>query len=150
PCFNLGRLNPNGTLDGSFNPAPEADVLSLAVQADGKILVGGWFTGLGGQPRSRIGRLNVNGTLDTSFNPGATYDPSPNVTRVESLAVQADGRILVGGWFTTLGGRPRNHLARLKADGTLDTDFNPGADSDVLTLAVQADKKIMLGGNFTR
>jgi hypothetical protein len=76
------------------------------VQADGKILVGGSFTALGGQPRDHIGRLNPDGTLDTGLNPGAN-------DWVPSLAVQADGKILVGGGFTTLGGQPRNFIGRL-------------------------------------
>jgi hypothetical protein len=80
-------------------------VYALAVQADGKILVSGWFTTLGGQTRTGIGRLNANGTLDTGFNPGASY-------RVISLPVQADGKILLGGEFTTLGGQARNYIGR--------------------------------------
>ena len=130
---------------------------SLAVQADGKILVGGNFTTLGGQPRNYIGRLNADGTLDSGFNPGANScrvfaggaggredsggrrlhhagradaqphrpaqcgrDPGqrPSIrgrtARVYSLAVQADGKILVGGDFTTLGGQPRNYIGRLE------------------------------------
>ena len=79
---------------------------SLAVQADGKILVGGFFTTLGGQPRNRIGRLNSDGTLDTAFNPGAE-------AHVYSLAVQADGKI----WWAAISprwpGRPANSIGRL-------------------------------------
>ncbi len=47
---------------------------------------------------------------------------------MSSLAVQADGKILVGGYFTTLGGQTRNNIGRLNADGTVDTSFNPGAE----------------------
>src|ERR1051326_83316 len=79
--------------------------------------------------------------LDT-FNPGA------NGT-VNALAVQADGEILVGGAFTTLGGQTRNRLARLNADGTLDLGFNPGANNNVNALLVQPDGQILLGGSFT-
>jgi hypothetical protein len=81
-------------------------VLSLAVQADGKVLVGGWFTTLGGQTRNSIGRLNADGTLDSGFNLGASGD-------VYSLAVQADGKVLVGGAFTTLGGQTHEYIGRL-------------------------------------
>jgi uncharacterized delta-60 repeat protein len=112
------------------------------VQADGKILVGGSFTTLGGKTRSRIGRLHADGTLDASFNPEAS-------SSVYSLAVQADGKILVGGQFTTLGGQTRNRISRLHADGTLDIGFNPEASSSVYSLAVQADGKILVGGQFT-
>ncbi|MEK7677126.1 MAG: immunoglobulin domain-containing protein [Verrucomicrobiota bacterium] len=129
-------------MDPSFNPGASARVYSLAVQADGKILVGGDFTTLGGQSRNRIGRLNADGTLDASFNPGANNG-------VSSLVVQADGKILLGGGFTTLGGENRNRIGRLNADGMLDPSFNPGANDWVYSLAVQADGKILLGGDFT-
>ena len=102
----FAQATPPFTLDSSFNPSANGAVSSLAVQVDGKILVGGGFTTLGGQPRSRVARLNAGGTLDGSFNPGANG-------AVSSLVVQADGKILVAGGFTTLGGKSRNRVARL-------------------------------------
>jgi uncharacterized delta-60 repeat protein len=114
----------------------------MVMQADGKILVGGWFSSLGGQTRNRIARLNSDGNLDSSFNPVAD-------NFVNTLALQADGKILLGGWFSTLSGQPRNRIARLNADGSLDTSFNPGADSEVYSLAIQADGKILVGGVFS-
>src|SRR5713101_4891876 len=120
-------------LPDSFNPGVGGAspwVYALAVQADGKILVGGSFTMLGGDYRSSIGRLNADGTLDTSFNPGAGF-------YVYSLALQADGKIVVGGVFTTLGGQSHNGIGRLNADGTPDTSFNSSfnqvADGRVLS-----------------
>jgi uncharacterized delta-60 repeat protein len=150
PRNYLGRLNADGTLDPTFNLGAGGDypsVASLAVQADGKILVGGYFTALGEQPRNSIGRLNADGTLDDTFNPRVN-----SYGDVYSLTVQADGKILVGGSFYTLGGQPRNSLGRLNADGTLDSTFNPGASSSVssvYSLAVQTDGKILVGGFFT-
>jgi uncharacterized delta-60 repeat protein len=147
----IGRLNANGSLDAAFNPGANNVVLAVALQPDGKIVVGGLFTTLGGggtgtTMRSRIGRLNPDGSLDTTFNPGANFD-------VYALAVQPDGKILVGGGFTMLGGggtgtTTRNFIARLHPDGSLDTTFNPGSTSFVLALAVQPDGKILLGGQF--
>ena len=129
------------SLDPSFDPAANGPVFSLAVQADGKILVGGGFTTLGGQSREHIGRLQTDGTLDSSFNPGAEW-------YVTSLALQGEGKILVGGSFTTLGGQSRSRIGRLHADGTLDSSFNPGGNGWVSSLAVQADGKILVGGDF--
>jgi len=144
----LGRLNADGTLDGAFNPGVGGEIFPtvycLAVQADGKILVGGEFTTLGGQSRSGIGRLNADGTVDTTFNPGVDGD-SPSVY---SLALQADGKILVGGGFTSLAGLTRNYIGRLNTNGTLDTAFNPNPDWVVFSLAVQTDGKILVGGEF--
>jgi len=133
-------------LPDSFNPGANEPVFSLAVQVDGKILVGGYFTTLGGQSRNYIGRLNADGTLDPSFNPSAGGVVYPSVY---SLALQADGKIVVGGVFTGLGGQSRNYIGRLNADGTLDTSFNPGASNYVSSLAVQADGRILVGGGFT-
>jgi uncharacterized delta-60 repeat protein len=141
----VALLNVNlATLDSGFKPGANNAVYALALQGEGEILVGGWFTTLGGQTRSSIGRLNADGTLDGKFNPGAGgFEPS-----VSSLAVQADGKILVGGYFPTLGGQSRNNIGRLNADGTPDSGFNPGADSQVRSLALQADGKILVGGSF--
>ncbi len=114
----------------------------LAVQADGKIVVGGGFTLLEGQSRKNIGRLNANGSLDSTFNPSAN-------DWVNALAVQADGKIVVGGGFTLLEGQSRRNIGRLNASGSLDATFNPGANSTVAALAVQADGKVVVGGLFT-
>src|ERR1700690_695242 len=103
-----------------LNPGADANVYIAAMQPDGKILIGGDFTTLCGQPHKFLGRLNPDGTLDTTFNPGPNY-------RVACLAVQADGKILVGGDFTTLGGQPHSKIGRLNGDGTVDTNFNAGA-----------------------
>jgi len=146
----IGRLNSDGTLDTNFNPGANDIVDALAVQGDGKIVVGGFFTMLGGGGtilRNHIGRVNPDGTLDTSFNPGANAE-------ITCLALQADGKILVGGSFTTLGGGGtgtvvRNRIARLNPDGTLDTGFDPGANDRISAIALQSDGKILVGGNFT-
>src|SRR5439155_18365694 len=108
---NLVRLNADGTLDATFSPAAGTDayVLSIAVQSDGKILVGGLFTLVNGTPRNYLARLNADGTLDASFVPGS----GPNYL-VYSLAVQSDGKVLVGGAFTQFNGTPRGGIARLQ------------------------------------
>ena len=130
----------------SPNPLAVGPVYALALQADGKILVGGSFSTLGSKPRTNIARLNANGTLDTAFSPGAGGV-------VCALAVQADGRIVVGGGFTNLAGQTRYSIGRLNADGSPDTDFSPPVvsgfyGSGVQCLAVQPDGKILLGGAF--
>jgi uncharacterized delta-60 repeat protein len=129
-------------LDASFNPQPNSNVTCFAVQPDGKILVGGEFTALGGQARNRLARLNSNGSLDDAFNPGADQ-------AVQSFALQTDGKIILAGAFTVIGGRPHSRIARLNADGTLDNTFNATADNGIGALAVQADGKVLLGGYFT-
>ena len=135
-------------LDG-FDPNANGAVRVVVVQPDGKILIGGDFTTLspnGGAAvtRNRIARLNPDGTLDTAFNPNA------NGT-VYAIAVQADGKILVGGAFTQrIGGQTRNRIARLDATTGLADSFDPNANSTVYSIAVQADGKILVGGDFTQ
>ncbi len=149
PLNRIARLNPDGSVDGSFNPVVTGSaVVSLAVQTDGKILVGGVFTMLAGVPRSNIARLNPDGSLDTSFNPG-TGGGGAFGAEVDVIAVQPDGKIIVGGEFTQLGGITRNRIGRLNANGSVDTAFNPNANDAVISLAVQPDGKIVVGGVFT-
>ena len=119
-------------VDG-FDPNANGAVAAVVVQPDGKILIGGDFTMLspnGGAPvtRNHIARLNPDGTLDTAFNPNAKRGASVN-----SIAVQADGRILVGGAFTHgIGGQARNHIARLNATTGLADSFDPNANGTCL------------------
>jgi uncharacterized delta-60 repeat protein len=113
------------------------------VQADGKIVVGGEFSMLGGAPRNSIGRLDADGSLDTTFDPGDEF------AVFWIFAVQADGKIVVGGEFSMLGGVARDSIGRLNADGSVDTSFDLGANSPVLTLALQTDGKIVVGGTFS-
>jgi uncharacterized delta-60 repeat protein len=152
PRAHIGRLNEDGSLDDSFNPGATAPnnilpvVITMAVQSDGKILVGGGFSTLAGQPRSGIGRLNADGSLDTSFNLGV----GGTNAGVFAMVVQPDDKIVVGGSFTTIGGRSRTNLTRLNADGSLDSGFNPGiTDDQVSALALQPDGKILAGGSFS-
>ena len=120
----IGRLNPDGSLDTSFNPGANGAVDSMAVQTDGRIMVAGSFGTLGGQTRAFIGRLNAGGSVDATFNPGAGGS-------VYALAVQQDGGVLAGGAFTTLGGQGRNHLGRL--NNTDPATENLGFDGSTAT-----------------
>ena len=63
----------------AIDQGADGGVSTIAVQSDGKIVVGGLFTLLGGQPRNYIGRLNPDGTLDTSFNPGVNNRSIPSL-----------------------------------------------------------------------
>ncbi len=140
---NIARLNPDGTLDTAFNPNANGFPLCIAVQADGKVLVGGVFTTIGGQARNRIARLDPTTGLADSF------DPNPNASGVVySIATQADGKILVGGDFTSIGGQNRSRMARLDPVTGLADSFDPSANALVFCLAVQADGRILAGGNF--
>jgi len=141
-------LNP-GSLDTGFDPVAGTDdiVLAIALQPDGKVLIGGWFTEVDGVGRNRIARLNADGSLDTGFDPSAGAN-----NNVEAVVPQPDGKVLIGGTFTQVNGVIRNRIARLNADGFLDTSFDTstGANETVYAVALQPDGKVLIGGKFTQ
>jgi uncharacterized delta-60 repeat protein len=139
---HLARLNANGSFDSSFELGEGGRPLVSVTQADGKVIIGGSFTSVGGVPRTYLARLNADGTLDT------TYKPEFN-ERVFTLALQSDGKLLVGGAFTTINGERRERLARLNPSGTTDSEFYPHFDGQVGTLVLLADGKMLVGGTFS-
>ncbi len=144
----IARVQADGTLDASFNPGVGANgvVYAVAVQADGKIVIGGTFTSVGGTARTRIARLTADGTVDATFVPTTGCDGD-----VRTVAIQADGRVVIGGDFTNVNSVSRPRIARLNTNGTLDATFNPGAgfDAMVTSALVQPDGRIVTGGLFT-
>ncbi|WP_046242300.1 T9SS type A sorting domain-containing protein [Hymenobacter terrenus] len=154
PLVGVLRLNADGTRDNTFNPGGSGTnntVFALAVQPDGKVVVGGGFTGYNGTT-APVGvlRLNADGTRDNTFNPGG----SGTNTTVRALAVQPDGKVLVGGQFTLYnnGAAAPDYVLRLNADGSLDNAFNlggSGLDNAVYALVRQPDGKVLVGGDFT-
>jgi uncharacterized delta-60 repeat protein len=150
---NFARLNADGTVDTTFtNPnvsGSGAVINSMALQTDGKILIGGTFTSVGTPTAtySGVARLNTNGTVDTLYS-----NPNANGS-VLSMAVQTDGKVLIAGNFTTLGGVAHNRIARLNASGTVDSTFTASANGTVYSVTLQADGlydgSILIGGNFT-
>ncbi len=143
PRNRVARLNSNGSLDATFSLESIGRPLVSAVQKDGKIVIGGTFTTVGGVTHNHLARLNPDGSVDTSFAPDFNG-------LVLSLAIQpADQKILVAGTFTTIGGETRNYIARLNPSGTIDSEFNPNANAQVATVVLQSDGKILIGGSFT-
>lgn len=143
----IARLNSNGTLDTSFNPGTggNSDVVGVALQADGKILIIGGFTEFNGEPHQFLARLNPNGSLDASFNPGTGPNNYP-----AGVALQPDGKIILTGNFSAYNGVEREGLARLNPDGSLDLafDIGNGANTSFGPIALQPDGRILVGGSF--
>ena len=153
PALGLLRLNTDGTVDSGFSQTSDQLIAnSLSVLGNGKILVG-LYDGPG------LIRLNANGSIDTNFFL-STFGPSLNGF-VNTIVVQPDGKILVSGNFTRFYsgindnvGTARERIARLNADGTLDTTFDAGTgavggNGTVNGLALQSSGKIIVGGDFT-
>lgn len=142
------RLSSDGTPDTSFNIGTGFNnvVNTIAIQSDGKIIIGGNFTSYNGSPSNRIIRLNSDGSMDTSFAIGSGFD-----TYITDIAIQQDGKIIIGGNFTSYNGIPASRMVRLNTDGSIDTSFSSGTgfNTSVNTIAIQPDGKIVVGGSFT-
>jgi uncharacterized delta-60 repeat protein len=157
------RLNADGTVDLTFNPGTGANdaIFAIAIQPDGKIIIGGLFTQYDNTARNGIARLNANGTLDATFNPGTGINGIQSINTSVRTIVITGTKLLVGGSFLTYNGTQRNGIARLNNDGTpgtdgsLDLTFNnfgatTGPNAAVNDIAVQNDGLILIGGEFTK
>ncbi|HEV7489657.1 MAG TPA: delta-60 repeat domain-containing protein [Rhodanobacteraceae bacterium] len=192
----FARLDANGAFDSSFaDPQLCCNVArSVALQADGRILIGGYFSQAGGTTHFYFARYSSDGTFDPSFPdttedilpaaiivapdgsiyvaeggndivrkldingaPAAGFASAQTDSSIDTLALQPNGKILIGGVFESAGGQPRHGLARLNSDGTLDTtfsdmnfNFNAGDPNGYVNgIAEQPDGKCVAIGNFT-
>lgn len=148
----IARLNlADGSLDASFIASINFTPNAVVALPDGKVLVGGNFTFVNGVARSFLVRFNADGSLDPTFNPGGA---GPNST-VSAIVRQFDGKVIIGGGFTSYNGSTANRICRLNADGTLDsTTFSVGTsqgfNSVVSALALDpVTGNIVAGGSFT-
>lgn len=148
PLSGLARILPDGTLDPSFRPlgtetnlvfAPA--LLDLDLFADQRVLIGGFFSAIQGQPRSAVAVLRPDGSLDPAFA------PSSSLTLARVVAAQADGKVLVGGNFEATPSLPRSFLARLNANGSFDDSFQaaPEITNTVQRLVVLPNQRILVG-----
>ena len=146
--YQVLRLNTDGSIDSTFDAGTGGNnmIRDMAIQSDGKLVLGGWFTTFNGVSRNRVVRLNTDGNIDNSFNPGSGAN-----SFVNTMAIQADGKILAGGGFTSFNGVTHNRIVRMLSDGSLDPSFDAsvGADNSVFTLLPQSDGKLMVAGSFT-
>ena len=166
--FALARYNTNGSLDSSFGNLGKVTTdfdgrfdwgRSLVLQSDGKIVLAGHSANAGNDDFA-IARYNVNGTLDSTFGGGS----GKAITSIGagddfgySVALQADGRIVVAGHVFNANGNYDIALVRYTSDGTLDSSFG-GGDGIITTptgstydvrvgVAVQNDGKILVAGD---
>jgi len=149
---NIVRLEPNGAIDTNFNAlnaAVAGNVYDVAIQPDGKIIVGGSFRTNEGAAGNGIVRLNENGSVDSTFNTGTgfTFPSGPGPRQIRVLP---DGKILVGGVFTAFNGSPRRGIARLNQNGSIDESFNPGNGADaVYAIRELSNGQYLIAGQFT-
>ena len=162
--FALVRYNSDGNLDTTFDTDGKVTTdfgtssygYSVTVQADGKILLGGSTVTSADSGNFALARYNIDGSLDTTFDTDGmvTTDFGGNSTFANSISVQADGKILLGGYIYT-NGSANFALARYNSNGSLDTTFDNdgwlttdfGGSDFGYNVTVQADGKILLGGS---
>ena len=146
----IARLNPDGSLDPTFDPGQGATngVRAIAIQLDGNLLVGGSFTNFNAAPLHYVARLNPDGSLDSTFT--ANVGPGTDDT-VDAIVLQPDTRIVLVGAFTHANGVTRPHITRLLPDGSVDPsiNFGYGANSYINAVALQPNGMLVVGGGFT-
>lgn len=153
------RLNVDGTHDTTFNTGTGFDgaglswVDTVVLQEDNKILVGGTFDTYNGATASGIARLNADGSLDGTFNTGTGFidDGTPTGEKVNSIAIQSNGKILVVGDFIEYNGVTHNRIIRLNIDGSHDATFDAGSgfDSVVSKVLIHSSNEIVVVGQFS-
>ncbi|MFI5356031.1 MAG: immunoglobulin domain-containing protein [Opitutales bacterium] len=145
----LRRLNPDGTLDGTFsvNLVTNGNRLNaVAVESGGSVTFAGTFASVNTISRNGIARVNSTGaTLDTVFGGAAGTNNT-----VFSMTLLGNGNYLIGGAFTSVAGTNRNHAAIIDANGALDA-FSPvgGFNGNVLGAGQMPDGSIVLAGTFS-
>ncbi|MEP7036795.1 MAG: delta-60 repeat domain-containing protein [Acidobacteriota bacterium] len=147
----LVRLNIDGSIDQTFNAVVTNSVYDLLIKTkmlgNGKILIYGKFDSVNQTTRKNIAILNNDGSLDSSFNPATVG--SENIL---SVAVQTNGKIIIGGNSFPSNTILRGNIARLNVDGTADKTFNQGrgANGDVNSMIIRNNSKLLIGGTFFR
>lgn len=128
-----------------------SSVFRVVVDSEDRVLVGGSFPA---KPtlgiRGALTRLNADGTPDTSFADPQILNASLTTGTVVSVALTADDRIYIGGFFETVSSQDRSRLARVTTSGVVDGDFGDVvADANVEALAIDGVGRVIAGGGFT-
>jgi hypothetical protein len=144
----LAAIGTNGTLQ-SWDPDANFPVYALAVGGL-TVYAGGDFTAIGGAARNRLAAIDIGGTCLTSYSSSCLLSWNPNASNaVQALAVSGS-TVYAGGAFTTISVTPRNRLAAVGTDGSLQS-WNPdagGFSPTVYALAVSGST-VYAGGDFT-
>jgi uncharacterized delta-60 repeat protein len=153
---HLARLNPDGSLDTAFNDSTSSkfnngEVEAIAIQSDGKIIVGGTFSRFNGSTVwAGLIRINIDGTWDSSFVTFFNVIGPPR-----SIFEQSDGKIVVGGEMSNQSFSNHRGIMRFNTNGSRDTFFITNTNSGVNVggrvygVAEQQDKKVVCVGSFT-
>jgi uncharacterized delta-60 repeat protein len=132
-----------GDVDGGLSIRVDGAIEAVAVDTEGKILLGGNFFSMQGVGRNGSARLSGGGVLDQVFNPNVR-EPA-----VRGQTVLDNGNVLVMGDFSSVNGVGRGRMAQVTAAGALVASFNPDFDAAVLAAVVREDGRILVGGPFS-
>lgn len=165
PRHGIAMVQTNGQLDTSFDPGDGISIVggeffsALAVETNGQILAVGNFASYNGNPANNIVRINGDGSIDAAFE--AATDGGANGT-IRAIILRSDGTIVIGGDFTTYSGTPRNHVALLNSDGSLNMGYDPGTALNGAVYAITqpytedangnmllSNAPVVVGGDFT-
>ena len=167
--FVVARINTDGTLDNSFGTrgvtvkivTSTSQATAVAIQTDGKIVVGGYAYNSSYNPSFTLVRFNQNGSIDNTFGTSGYVQTNFNNLsgQITSLAIQADGKIVAAGFDYINNNNPNSAndfaIARFNSDGQLDTTFGNGGKLNVAysytytratSVVIQPDGKILVGG----
>ena len=141
----LVRLTATGAQDPTFQVtmAGDSNANAIGMQANGNVLVGGFFSSFNGVPAPLVQLLGSSGAPDPAFT---SVPQSAGV--VSAMVRQPDGKLVIAGLFTEINGQPVSHLARLTATGALDVAFSAAAGllpTSASCLALQPDGKVLVG-----
>jgi uncharacterized delta-60 repeat protein len=143
------RINTDGSYDSTFNvgTGAQAGVNDLAIQTDGKIIAVGNFTSYDGNAANKIVRINNDGSYDATFNSSLGVAVFGGLC----VAIQTDGKIILGGGFQLYDGNLANRIVRINTNGTYDATFNTvsGLNNTANDLVIQQDGKVIVCGAFT-
>ncbi len=139
PCASVVRINPDASLDGSFDATGNvgSSTSVIALQSDGKILAGGW---------NSLTRLDAGGGTDSGFAQ-PTLVASGGTPSVSTINVQADGKIIVGGSFSDYSSSGAANIVRILSNGTVDKVAS--VNGPVQDIGVQSSGNIYIVGNFS-
>ena len=149
----IALLNTDGDISQTFNSGTGFNSFTQDVETyNDRLYIIGDFTTYNGQSYNRIIRLNLDGSIDTTFNTGTGFNGL-----ARTIIIQSDGKILVGGSFTSYNGTPANYIIRLNQDGSIDNTFNYGTGfsgtlqglTAVMDIVIDNNGKIYITGGFT-
>jgi uncharacterized delta-60 repeat protein len=147
PRRGIVRVNSDGSIDPGFliGNGFSGTVNAILVQGDGKIIAGGSIASYNNMTCNNIVRLNANGSIDGSFISGSGVNGV-----IYSMVTQNDGKIIVGGNFTSYNGQVRNNIVRINANGSIDQSYNVGSGTNgvIRTMSLQPDGKLIIAGQF--